>query len=147
MRNPVRTLGAFTLAALVFAVAAWRSPDVVLRTATCGPTNDAQMLRVLAYVRNLASNPKQESMRIALKVPTTDPALIQPIQSDSLCDLAATVINRQGRVSDTTSRTIYLVRIGSVYFAEDPKNKASECVSFPSSDTSSVRLSRPKEGE
>jgi hypothetical protein len=49
----------------------------------------------------------------------TDQHRIVPVQSDSLCRIAAQTINRDLQQPDTVSRSIYLLRVGKLYWVVD----------------------------
>jgi hypothetical protein len=44
----------------------------------------------------------------------------------ALCERATSLINRAGGVRDTTARPISLAKVGSVYIAEDSRNRTAE---------------------
>jgi len=118
----------------------WTAPHSQRESSTCGPASDVQMNQIVEYVQNRVSDPNKAALRAALKLPSLDPAEVGPVLSNSTCDRAAQLINRMGQVRDTTSRIIYLVRAGSVYVAEDPKNKSGEWTRVFIMDTAFVAI-------
>ena len=142
MLKPLKPIGT---AALLVGLLSWRGERVVDRVvSSCGPSNDENMRHFLDGARFLVSAPTQAKMRGILNVDAMDPALVKPIQSDSLCTLAARTINRDQKQPDTTSRTVYLVRMGRVYWAEDTTMHAGEWIRSVIMDSTLTRiLSRP----
>jgi hypothetical protein len=48
-----------------------------------------------------------------------DSALVQPITADSVCWIAARVINRADRLPELKRRKLFMVKAGKLYFAVD----------------------------
>ena len=142
MLKPLKPIGT---AALLVGLLSWRGERVVDRVvSSCGPSNDENMRHFLDGARFLVSAPTQAKMRGILNVDAMDPALVKPIQWDSLCNLAGRTISRDRNQPDTTSRTVYLVSMGRVYWAEDTTIQAGEFVGTYILDSSLTKvLSRP----
>lgn len=139
-----RMLSFIGATAMALALTAWTLPSsTVTRRVACGPV-DERMRGLVAETRALVSKPTLRTLREALKIPMLDSSLVRPVQIDSLCQLAVRTINRERRVPDTTSRTVHLVSIGSVYWADDPTLRAGEyTLSFVLDSTLTTVLSRP----
>ena len=113
------------------------------RPEVCGPAADDVMPGLVAEAKHLVSGPKLQKARNDLHVPALDSALVHAVQSDSLCSLAAQTINR-ARGGIDSSRTIYLVKAGSVYWAEDRSIRAGEyIVTFILDSSLTAILSKP----
>ena len=109
----------------------------------CGPTGDVVMRGLLAEAKHMVATPRLKSIQDSMRVPAVDSAVIRPIQSDSLCILAARTINRSHGGVDS-SRTIYLVQLGHVFWAEDTTIRAGEYVqTFILDSTLTTILSKP----
>jgi hypothetical protein len=138
-----RSVGALIAAVTLVALIGWKPSPSVQRTDACRPSTDGTMRGLAAEARHLVVTPKLEQMRGILHVPAMDSALVRPIQSDSLCRKAVQTINRE-RGGIDSSRTIYLVQIGPVYWAEDPTIQAGEDVkTFIMDSALTTILSRP----
>ena len=142
MRKTLSSIGA---TALLIGLVAWNGGYAVGPAASsCGQPADETMRSLVAGARHLVSAPSQAKMRGILNVDAMDPALVKPIQWDSLCNLAGRTISRDRNQPDTTSRTVYLVSMGRVYWAEDTTIQAGEFVGTYILDSSLTKvLSRP----
>jgi len=111
----------------LLASVAWRSIDQITADPTdCGSRTDMTMASLFGYAKNLASNPGLQRQRSDLKVPHTSD--VEIVSDALLCKKAGQAINRWQEIPDSTKRIVSLVRIGSVYLAQDPAFRAGEYV-------------------
>lgn len=91
---------------------------------------DGQMNNLVGYIKMLAaaSKPALVRTRESISVPSVDSALIVPVGTDSLCRRAGILLNRAFHKPDSTSRVVYLVRMGNRYWAEEKAVPASHYI-------------------
>ena len=74
---------------------------------------------LLAQSRYALSFPKLSYLFEGSGLDVTDQIHIVPVQSDSLCQIAARTVNRDLQQPDSLSRAIYLLRVGKLYWVVD----------------------------
>lgn len=74
---------------------------------------------LLAQARYALSFPKLGYLFEGSGLDVIDQTRIVPVQSDSLCRLAARTVNRDLQQPDSVVRAIYLLRVGRLYWAVD----------------------------
>jgi hypothetical protein len=92
----------------------------------CAVVTAPQFVDFMAWVRYTVTSPLQATFRQAAHIPAMNADAVRPVTTDSLCERATMLINRVGGVHDTTARPIYLAKVGSVYIAEDSRNRTAE---------------------
>lgn len=93
---------------------------------SCAVVTAPQFVDFIAWVRYTTTSPLQATFRQAAHIPAMDANSVRPVTADSLCERATMLINRAGGVRDTTDRPVYLAKVGSVYIAEDSRNRTAE---------------------
>jgi hypothetical protein len=96
---------------------------------SCGPADDSFAQGMRAYVLALVTKTQFASIRASLGVPSVSPSSIVPVQEESLCATAAATMNRDRRPPLEVARRVYLLKVGSVFWAEDPTRMAGEYIS------------------
>lgn len=135
MHRIITALG--TASVLLALTTTW--PAVASRESSCGGVRDPEMVELLEFVRHMTL-PLFASNRAALHLPFVDSSAVQPVKSDSVCRLAAMVINSE-RGNVDSSRTIYLIDFGGkAYWAKDPKIAAGEYVQTFILDSTLTRI-------
>lgn len=139
----LRVVAALVIATAFAAVVGWKSTAPSQGARACRPAQDDIMRGLVAEAKHMVATPKSERMREILRLPAMDSALVRPIELDSLCRQAVQTINQE-RGGIDSSRMVYLVQVGRVYWAEDPKIQAGEYVkTFIMDSTLTTILSRP----
>jgi len=68
-----------------------------------------------------SSTPADQALRVSIGLPTlSSPDDAVAISTDSLCVQAANALSVYLHVPTSTSRSMFLIRVGSRYWAEDP---------------------------
>lgn len=123
MRAALRRLG---IAALVPVL--WDSRPIVSvgtygaeSSSTCAPATDDKWAGFLAVAQATVSSPDTDVVRYraAIQVPMTPAKDVVLVTTDSLCAKAGGLMNRTRGLPDTTSHRVRMIRVGSIYWAED----------------------------
>ena len=142
MRTTTRMVA---LLATLCGVIAWSDRGERVSFKSVCAANDEHMTELLVYLRHFVSSTKPglQVSRDSARIPTIDPARVQPVRQNTVCARAARLINRELHRPDSTSRVVYVVRIGSRYWAEDPTYHAGEYIQgFVVDSTVTTILSR-----
>ncbi len=94
----------------------------------CGPKDDAYAQEFMGYARNVTTKPRNAALRSALGLPTVDSGELVFVQVDSVCMRAAAAINRDRGSSGKGPQRVYTLKVGNVYWVEDPTYKAGEYI-------------------
>jgi hypothetical protein len=87
---------------------------------TCGNTNGAYMNEMSNFIEMVLTNPEASALRDSAGLAGIDPGSARiRIASDSLCDRAGRLMNYDAYLPDTTTRHVFLIRLGNRYWAED----------------------------
>ncbi|MES2124579.1 MAG: hypothetical protein V4503_07790 [Gemmatimonadota bacterium] len=141
MRKAIALVAAFGGIGVVVLLTAARSASEALGPTGCGP-DTRYMADVLSGVKWTLSDAE---LRDSLRIPRANAAeSIVAVRKDSLCKVAGARMNSDFELPATTSRQVYLVRIGtSRYWAEDPTIREGEWgVGFVMDSTMATVLSR-----
>lgn len=86
---------------------------------TFAPRSDPKWEGLLGHLEALVSNPERERFRQQIGVPTMPAVEIRAVSSDSMCNRAGALMNRERHLPDSTSHRVRLVRLRSRFWAED----------------------------
>lgn len=123
------------------------SPSVHAQTAppqACATLERSLVVGPLALIKSLMVKDRHNSLREGLRLPRVDSNAVQPVQSEEICRAAVRALNRAVGSPDALDRVVYVVRVGSVYWVEDPTLKAGEYTrAFVFDKSLTTVLSRP----
>lgn len=100
------------------------SPQTLMRVepGACASGYDAHLVALTDSLRRMVSS-ADSGARVLLQLPAVDSSHVWPVESDSLCRVAARTINRIDHRPDDAARTLYVLRVGNVYFVVDTNRR------------------------
>lgn len=92
----------------------------------CAPADDRWALEMRGYVENLLTKPQFSAIRDLDGLPAVSYSEVQSVQAEELCSKAAIGMNSHRKEPLPSPRMVYVLKIGSVFWVEDPTYKAGE---------------------
>ncbi|MES2305108.1 MAG: hypothetical protein V4558_06360 [Gemmatimonadota bacterium] len=91
-------------------------------------TGADESANMLGFFRAIASSDLAENahQRLIYKISKVERRQVKLVATNSVCAKAAVTINRDRGVPDSTSRSVILIKIDTIYIASDPAERAGE---------------------
>ncbi len=92
----------------------------------CAPADDRWAEEMRGYINNILSKPEFTKVRELDGLPAVNYSTVTSVQAEELCSKAAVFMNNHRKAPLPTPSKVYILKIGSVYWVEDPTYKAGE---------------------
>lgn len=105
-------------------------PPLSASTPWCAPQNDIHWEDLLGYLKHGSTAPDSWAVRFraSIGLPKVDSSEVVPVMDEQRCEIAAATLTASVQQRPGTRRRMYLVRVGSVYWAEDRSEMAGEYI-------------------
>lgn len=105
-------------------------PPLSASTPWCAPHDDTHWAGLLGYLKYGSNAPDSWAVRFrtSIRLPSVDSSEIVPVTDERRCEIAAATLTALVQGQPGMRRKMYLVRVGSAYWAEDRSEMAGEYI-------------------
>ena len=117
--------GATLLLSLALSTMAFSSTRASSSNA-CLPANDAYARDLTAYVRRFVTTDRAAAARAGMGLPRMDSLGVSAVDDEKKCKQAIKTIRKTDNLSDAHLKSVYVVKMDSLFWVEDPSRTSGE---------------------